>query len=57
MKSISVITLKCNFYKITFSRPVVTNDADGLANSSLSFNRLLPKAKYMKRPRSDMLVQ
>lgn len=53
MNSISVIT----FLKITFRRPVVTNDADGFANSSLSFNRLLPKAKYMKRPRSDMLIR
>lgn len=35
---------------LTFSRPVVWNVAEGFAICSLSFNKLLPKAKYMKRP-------
>lgn len=35
---------------------MVKKAAEGLASSSRSFSRLLPKAKYMKRPRSDMLA-
>lgn len=34
----------------TFSRPVVWNTAEGFAICSLSFSKLLPKAKYMKLP-------
>lgn len=37
---------------ITFSRPVEQNLAVGFASCSLSFSRLLPKAKYMKNPAS-----
>lgn len=46
----------CYWYKRnndTFSRPVVQNIAEGFASCSLSFNKLLPKAKYMKRPSSE----
>lgn len=35
---------------LTFRRPVVQNTAEGFASWSLSFNKLLPKAKYIKRP-------
>lgn len=35
---------------VTFSLPVEQNIAEGFASCSLSFNKLLPKAKYMKRP-------
>lgn len=41
--------------KITFNRPVVKNVADGFASSNRSFNKLLPKAKYMKQPVAAMM--